>query len=126
MTQGVDQKNVFGEPLLICGTNPLTGIYRDGCCNTNDEDVGKHVICARMTLEFLEFSYEKGNDLITPRPEAGFPGLSEGDHWCLCALRWLEAFDAGIAPPVFLGATNMEVLELVDFADLKQHALDLN
>ena len=126
MSDGTDQKNVFGDPLLVCGTDPLTGIYRDGCCNTNEEDVGKHVVCARMTLEFLEFTYAKGNDLITPRPEAGFPGLSAGDNWCLCADRWKEAFDAGVAPPVYLMCTNMEVLDLLDIDELKQHALDLN
>jgi uncharacterized protein (DUF2237 family) len=102
----------------------MTGFYRTGCCETGPGDVGLHVVCARMTAAFLAFSREMGNDLITPIPEYGFPGLSPGDHWCLCALRWKEAHEAGVAPPVVLAATHMAALEFVDLDDLKAHALD--
>lgn len=118
--------NVFGEPLAPCGLDPVTGFYRDGCCNTGYEDVGIHVVCARMTQEFLEFSRKRGNDLTTPVPESGFPGLKPGDRWCLCAGRWKEALDAGKAPPVVLAATHEEALAVVALEDLKRHALDLS
>jgi uncharacterized protein (DUF2237 family) len=118
--------NVFGEPLAPCGLDPLTGFYRDGCCNTGYDDVGIHVVCVRVTREFLEFSRKRGNDLTTPVPAAGFPGLRPGNQWCLCAGRWKEALDAGVAPPVVLAATHEEALAVVPLADLKRHAIDLS
>jgi uncharacterized protein len=117
--------NVFGEPLASCSIDPVTGFFRDGCCSTNDEDRGRHVVCAEVTAAFLEFSKRAGNDLSTPRPEVGFPGLKPGDRWCLCADRWQQALEAGAAPRVVLGATHRLALEHVDLADLKRHALDL-
>ena len=120
------QLNVLGEPLQSCSTRPLTGFYRDGCCRTGPEDVGRHVVCVEVTREFLAFSRERGNDLVTPRPEFGFPGLVPGDRWCLCALRWQEAFAAGRAPRVCLRATDVSALEVLELADLKAHALDLS
>jgi uncharacterized protein (DUF2237 family) len=122
--QGAQTLNVLGEPLAPCGLDPMTGFYRDGCCNTGYDDMGIHVVCARMTREFLEFSRRRGNDLSTPVPEAGFPGLKPGDRWCLCAGRWKEALDAGVAPPVVLAATHEEALAIVPLADLKRHAID--
>jgi len=116
--------NVLGEPLAPCGLDPMAGFYRDGCCNTGYDDVGIHVICAKMTREFLEFSRKRGNDLSTPAPQTGFPGLKPGDRWCLCAARWREALDAGVAPPVVLAATHEETLAVVSLEDLKRHALD--
>lgn len=118
--------NVLGGPLAPCGLDPMAGFYRDGCCNTDYDDVGIHVVCARMTREFLEFSKRRGNDLSTPAPQGGFPGLKPGDRWCLCAGRWKEALDAGVAPPVILAATHEEALAVVSLADLKRHALDLS
>ena len=118
--------NVLGETLAPCGLDPVTGFYRDGCCNTGYEDVGIHVICARMTREFLAFSKKRGNDLSTPVPEAGFPGLKPGDRWCLCAGRWKEALDAGVAPPVLLQATHEEALAIVPLAVLKRYAIDIS
>ena len=118
--------NVFGEALSPCGLDPLTGFYRDGCCNTGYDDVGIHVVCAKMTREFLAFSKRRGNDLSTPMPEVGFPGLRPGDRWCLCAGRWREALEAGVAPPVVLSATHEEALAVVSLDDLKRHALDIN
>ena len=120
------QKNVLDSELQDCGSDPMTGFYRDGCCNTGPGDVGTHTVCAIMTDEFLEYSKSKGNDLITPRPEFDFPGLKAGDSWCLCALRWEEARQAGCAPRVKLTATNIKTLEMVDFEDLKAHQIDLN
>jgi uncharacterized protein (DUF2237 family) len=117
--------NVLGEPLAPCGLDPVTGFYRDGCCNTGYEDVGIHVVCARMTKEFLAFSRRRGNDLSTPMPEFGFPGLQPGDRWCLCAGRWKEALDAGVAPPVILQATHEETLAIVPLEVLKRHAIDV-
>ena len=117
--------NVFGEPLASCSLEPVTGFFRDGCCATSDEDRGRHVVCAEVTASFLEFSKRAGNDLSTPRPEFGFPGLKPGDRWCLCADRWQQALEAGAAPRVVLGATHRLALEHVDLADLKRHALDL-
>lgn len=119
-------KNVMGGPLQLCSTEPLTGFYRDGCCHTGPEDRGVHTVCAQMTSEFLEFSKARGNDLITPRPEFRFQGLKPGDGWCLCAARWLEAYEAGCAPPVFLDRTHERTLEIVPREALTQHALDLN
>ena len=119
------QKNVLGEPLAPCSHDPLTGFFRDGCCNTGPQDRGRHVVCAEMTAEFLEFSRQRGNDLSTPRAEFGFPGLKPGDCWCLCAGRWREALDAGVAPPVFLLRTHEAALEYASLAALKRHARDL-
>ena len=120
------QKNVLDSELQDCGISPMTGFYRDGCCNTGPGDVGTHTVCAIMTDEFLEYSKSKGNDLITPRPEFDFPGLKAGDSWCLCALRWEEARQAGCAPRVKLTSTNIKTLEMVEFEDLKAHQIDLN
>ena len=120
------QKNVLGFDLELCGSDPVTGFYRDGCCNTGPGDVGTHTVCAILTDEFLEFSRSKGNDLITPRPEFGFPGLKAGDQWCLCALRWKEARHAGKAPRIKLTSTNLKTLQLVNLEDLKSHSDDLN
>ncbi|MEY2776298.1 MAG: hypothetical protein RLY30_396 [Pseudomonadota bacterium] len=115
--------NVLGTPLQPCGFDPLTGFFRDGCCNTSAEDYGRHTVCAVMTQPFLQFSLERGNDLVTARPEFKFPGLKPGDHWCLCAGRWREAAEAGVAPPVVLEATHERTLEVVALADLEYHAL---
>jgi uncharacterized protein len=114
--------NVLGGPLEPCGTDPLTGFYRDGCCRSGADDPGVHVVCAEVTAEFLDFSREQGNDLTTAIPAAGFPGLVAGDRWCLCASRWAEALEAGVAPPVRLEATHARALEWVDLADLRHHA----
>jgi len=114
-------RNIFGEPLVPCSFDPLTGFFRDGCCKTNAEDTGTHVVCAIMTDEFLSFSASRGNDLSTPVPEWGFPGLKSGDQWCLCALRWMEALEADRAPPVVLESTNLVALELIDENVLKQY-----
>ena len=116
--------NVVGGTLLPCSHDPLTGFYRDGCCGTGPEDVGSHTVCAVMTEEFLAFSVQAGNDLSTPRPEWGFPGLAPGDRWCVCAARWLEAHRAGVAPPVVLGATHEGALEVVPIELLTGHALE--
>jgi len=120
------QRNVLGGPLGSCSDKPLTGFFRNGCCNTNEEDVGSHTLCVLLTEEFLEFSRAQGNDLSTPRPEFDFPGLAAGDRWCLCAARWLEALQAGVAPHVVLNACNEAALEIVSLDDLKHHAIDLN
>ena len=112
-------KNVLGGPLQTCSTKPLTGFYRDGCCSTGAEDAGVHVVCAEMTVEFLAFSRAAGNDLSTPMP--GFPGLQPGDRWCLCASRWQEAFEAGVAPPVHLEATALPALEWCSLEALRAH-----
>ena len=121
-----DDTNVLGGRLEPCSVEPRTGFFRDGCCNTGPDDLGLHVVCARMTAKFLAFSAERGNDLSTSQPEVGFPGLKPGDRWCLCAGRWREALDAGVAPPVVLSATHEEALAVVALDDLKQHAIDLN
>ena len=120
-----EQRNVFGEPLEPCSLKPMTGFYRTGCCETGPEDVGVHTVCVAVTAEFLAFSRLRGNDLSTPRPEFGFPGLAAGDRWCLCAARWQEAFEAGVAPRVVLAATHEATLGIVRLADLKRHSLDL-
>ena len=118
------QKNVLGTELVECGTDPVTGFFRDGCCNTSEADVGSHTVCSIVTSEFLEFSKEAGNDLSTPRPEWGFEGLSPGDGWCVCAARWLEAALAGAAAPVRLSATHERALEVVPLQMLRTHAID--
>jgi uncharacterized protein (DUF2237 family) len=115
-------RNVFGAPLACCCTAPRTGFYRDGYCHTGPQDLGSHTVCARMTAEFLAFTRGRGNDLSTPRPEYGFPGLALGDRWCLCVSRWKEAFEAGVAPPVYLAATHEKALEVVSLAQLQAHA----
>ena len=116
-------KNVLGEELQSCCTDPMTGFYRNGCCDTGPGDFGLHLVCTVMTEEFLEFSVDMGNDLVTPVPEYDFPGLQPGDRWCICVNRWKEAFDAGVAPPVILEATHVSALEWVNLADLQAHAL---
>ncbi len=121
----MDELNVLGAELQACSFDPLTGFYRDGCCRTDANDRGSHVICARVTADFLAFSMTRGNDLITPRPEYRFAGLKPGDRWCLCALRWKEALEAGVAPPVHLEATHQKALDYVRLEDLKAHALTL-
>jgi len=119
------QLYVVGEPLATCSDAPKTGWYRSGCCETDPTDHGSHTVCALMTAEFLEFSRSRGNDLSTPRPEFGFPGLRPGDRWCLCAARWQEAFIAGCAPRVNLRATHQRALDVVALVDLKAHSIDL-
>lgn len=119
-------KNVLGTPLASCSTDPMTGFHRDGCCNTDDSDRGSHTVCAKMTAEFLAFSKQQGNDLSTPRRELGFPGLRPGDQWCVCASRWRDAADAGVAPPVFLASTHERATDIVPRETLVRHALDLN
>ena len=117
-------KNVLGGKLEICCTSPMTGFFRDGCCNTSPEDVGSHTVCVQMTAEFLKFSKSAGNDLSTPMRQYGFPGLQPGDRWCLCAPRWKEALDAGAAPKVVLDATHEETLAIVPLGVLKDHAVE--
>jgi uncharacterized protein len=116
--------NVLGGELRACSFDPLTGYYRDGSCRGTEDDAGTHVVCARVTPEFLAFSLARGNDLVTPQPAARFRGLRAGDRWCLCALRWLEALEAGVAPPVVLEATHESALDLVPLEVLKRHAFD--
>jgi uncharacterized protein (DUF2237 family) len=118
--------SVLGRPLEPCSLRPKTGFFRDGCCNTSADDTGAHVVCTRVNAEFLAFSRASGNDLSTPAPQYGFPGLKPGDRWCLCAARWKEALDAGCAPPVFLACTHERVLDYVTFEELSGYALDLN
>ncbi|MAI97538.1 MAG: hypothetical protein CML37_02440 [Rhodobacteraceae bacterium] len=120
------QKNVLGTELEVCGLDPKTGFFRDGCCNTNQLDVGSHTVCVKVTEDFLTFSKGKGNDLSTPRPEFSFKGLKAGDSWCLCAARWLEAEVAGCAPKVKMLSTNIKALEIIDLSTLKQYQVDLN
>lgn len=119
------QVNVLGDPLADCSHSPKTGWFRSGCCETDASDNGSHTVCAVMSADFLEFSRSRGNDLSTPRPAFGFPGLKSGDRWCLCAARWQEAFEAGCAPKVSLKATHRRALQVVTLADLKTHAIDL-
>lgn len=119
-------RNVLGDKLEICFTSPMTGFYRTGTCETGPQDAGTHVICAQVTAEFLAFTRSRGNDLMTPAQEHGFPGLKPGDRWCLCATRWREALEAGAAPPVILAATHEAALKYVSLGDLKKHALDLS
>ena len=122
----VEEKNVLGGPLQACSFAPLTGYFRDGSCSTQGEPGVAHLVCVKVTAAFLEFSRERGNDLSTPRPEMRFRGLKPGDRWCLHALRWVEAWEAGMAPHVVLEATNAKVLEVVPLEALKRHALDLH
>ena len=118
-------KNVYGEPIQICSKETMTGYLRNGSCETLDDDIGSHTVCAKVTSEFLEYSKNKGNDLITPRPELDFPGLKEGDKWCVCAMRWLEALNDGVAPPILVKSTNILALEVINIDLLKKHAVDL-
>ncbi|MDZ8033377.1 DUF2237 domain-containing protein [Nostoc sp. DedSLP04] len=118
-----DAKNVIDGNLEVCCTSPVTGFYRDGFCRTGGQDFGSHVICAQVTSEFLEFTKSQGNDLSTPVADFNFPGLKPGDRWCLCASRWQEALEAGVAPPVILSATHARALEVVSLDELKKHAL---
>ena len=120
---GGPQLNVFGEPLAPCSNAPRTGFYRTGCCETGPDDLGSHTVCAVMSADFLEFSKARGNDLSTPRPEYGFPGLKPGDRWCLCAPRWQEAFQAGHAPQVVLAASHYGALQYAQLDDLRQFAV---
>jgi uncharacterized protein (DUF2237 family) len=120
----IETRNVIGTVLRPCSTDPLTGWHRDGCCRTGAGDVGVHVVCVRVTEDFLQFSKLCGNDLSTPRPEFGFPGLVPGDQWCLCAARWQEAFENGHAPDVVMEATHESALEFIDLVDLKSHACE--
>ena len=118
-------RNALGGELQVCGLDPKTGYFRDGRCRTREDDRGRHVVCAQVTEEFLAYSRAQGNDLVTPQPAFDFPGLKPGDRWCLCALRWREAHDAGVAPPVMLQATHERVLDLVDLDILLPYAVDL-
>jgi uncharacterized protein (DUF2237 family) len=115
--------NVLGQPLVPCSFDPLTGFFRDGCCKTDDDDLGRHLVCAIMTRAFLQFSLEKGNDLITPRPEFAFPGLVPGDQWCLCINRWTEALEASCAPHIKLESTHIHALKTVSLKTLEQFAI---
>lgn len=119
-----DAKNVLGQPLQLCGTDPMTGFFRDGCCQTGPQDRGTHVVCAQVTSEFLEFTKAQGNDLSTPIPAYGFPGLRPGDRWCLCVARWQEAYAAGVAPPICLTASHEAALQVVPLALLQEFALE--
>ena len=121
----IADKNVLGSELQTCCTDPMTGFFRTGVCVTGPQDLGTHVICARLTAEFLNFTKAQGNDLSTPNPSYNFPGLNPGDCWCLCANRWREALEAGLAPPVNLAATHIAALDYVSLADLQQHAVSL-
>jgi uncharacterized protein len=118
----MEDVNVFGEPMITCSNEPLTGFFRDGCCNTSEEDFGIHTVCCIVTEDFLNFSKLRGNDLITPRPEFNFTGLKPGDKWCLCAARWKEAYDAGMAPKVVLEATHERTLNVVSINELVKYA----
>ena len=118
------KKNILGGPLASCCFSPKTGYFRDGYCRTDDHDLGRHVLCAEMTEEFLAFTKTQGNDLSTPRPEFDFPGLKAGDRWCLCALRWKEAWEEGIAPPVLLEACDESSLQIIPLEILEQHAIE--
>ena len=120
------QLNVYGEPIAECCTRPMTGFYRNGSCDTGPEDLGVHSVCVKVTAEFLEYSRSRGNDLSTPMPAYGFPGLKPGDCWCLCAERWKEALADGMAPPVKLAGTHAKTLEIVPLEALKAYALDLS
>ena len=119
------QQNVFGEELQDCSYDPLTGWYRDGCCNTDATDTGCHTVCAKVTKEFLEYIKEEGNDLITPAPNFGFPGLKDGDSWCVCAGSYLQAINANVACPIYLTKTNIKTLDVIPLEKLKKFAIDL-
>ena len=120
-----NQKNIFNDSIEICSNDPLTGYFRDGCCNTDINDLGEHLVCCLMSKEFLAFSKEAGNDLSTPVPEFNFPGLKEGDKWCLCAQRWMQAYDNDCAPSVFLLSTNVKTLKIIPLETLRPFAIDL-
>ena len=120
-----DQLNIFNEPLEACGFDPVTGFFRSGCCETSELDTGSHTVCAIMTEEFLKFSKSKGNDLSTPIPAFDFPGLNSGDRWCLCAARWLEAYEANSAPSIIAKATHIRALEIIPMEVIKEFALDI-
>ena len=120
------QRNVLGEALVECSSRPMTGFFRTGCCETDASDRGAHTVCVQVTAEFLAFSKRAGNDLSTPQPDFGFPGLKPGDRWCLCAARWREALEAGMAPAVVLRATHERTLDYVFLNDLKRFAIDLS
>jgi uncharacterized protein (DUF2237 family) len=121
----IPSRNVFGDPLQACSLTPKTGFFRNGCCDTGPEDIGSHTVCVEVTEDFLQFSKARGNDLSTPHPDYGFPGLKAGDRWCLCAPRWQEAFQENRGPRVVLRATHEGALEHCSLADLKRHAIDL-
>jgi len=121
-----DSVNVFDEELEACSEDPETGFFRDGCCNTSSEDVGSHTVCVLASQDFLEYSRFKGNDLSTPAPQIGFPGLQPGDRWCLCAARWLEAHKQGMAPKVYLRRTHKKALDVIPMEVLREYAVDLN
>ena len=120
------QLNLFHETIEECSCDPLTGFFRTGCCDTGDQDLGNHTVCALMTEDFLKFSISRGNDLSTPVPQYNFPGLKEGDRWCLCANRWLEAFQNNAAPKIKLKSTNIKALEVIDLDYLKAHSIDIS
>ena len=120
-----DQLNIFNEPLEACSFDPVTGFFRSGCCETSEQDTGSHTVCAIMTEEFLKFSKSKGNDLSTPVPAFDFPGLNSGDRWCLCAARWLEAFEEGSAPSIIARATHRRALEIIPMEAMKEFSLDI-
>lgn len=120
-----DQLNIFNEPLEACSFDPVTGFFRSGCCETSEQDTGSHTVCAIMTEEFLKFSKSKGNDLSTPVPAFDFPGLNSGDRWCLCAARWLEAYEAGSAPSIIARATHRRALETIPMEVMKEFSLDI-
>lgn len=118
-------RNVLGGELEPCGTDPVTGYYRDGCCTTGDDDLGSHTVCTVVTKEFLDYQRGIGNDLSTPRPEYGFPGLQPGDRWCVVAARWRQAYEAGVAAPVVLASTHERALDIVPLEALQRHAVDV-
>ncbi len=120
-----DAKNVLGKTLETCSTSPMTGFFRNGCCETGSQDVGTHVVCAQVTEEFLTYTQQQGNDLSTPMPMFDFPGLKPGDRWCLCVSRWKEALDSGVAPPIVLAATHEAALKVVALEVLQEHAIEL-
>ena len=126
MVEKREQKNVLGEKLESCSSDPITGWFRDGCCNTDENDNGVHTVCAKVTTKFLEWSKNAGNDLITPHPEFNFPGLKDGDSWCVCATTYAQSIEAGTACKIFLKKTNYKTLEIVPLEKLKQYAIDLS
>ena len=126
MNSELKQKNVFGEDIEPCCENPITGFFRDGFCHTDERDEGIHTVCVSMTDDFLEFSKARGNDLSTPRPEFNFPGVKEGNSWCLCAERWAEAYESDMAPKLYIKKTNVRTLDIVPLELLKKFAIDLN
>ena len=126
MSEKEDQKNVLGEKLELCSSEPTTGWLRDGCCNTDENDNGVHTVCAKVTTKFLEWSKNEGNDLITPHPEFNFPGLKDGDSWCVCAATYAQSIEAGTACKIFLKKTNYKTLEIVSLEKLKKYAIDLS